>query len=151
MKSKNEQSLEVSKDFPVSVEHLYNAWISPKALKQWWKPMEKKLTDVQNEVKKGGSIKYTANDSEPSLVITGEYEEVKEKEKLVYTWDFNFSEDAFEESPFRLTINFQENGDKSRLEVKQENLKDNEAVQVHKKGWEKQLENLKKYLEEKES
>lgn len=151
MKSTKEPVLEITKDFPVSVEKLYKAWISPTALKQWWKPMEKKLTDVQNDVKKGGSIKYTANDSEPSLIITGEYEEVKEREKLVYTWDFNFSEDAFEESPFRLTINFQKNGEKSRLEVRQENLKDDEAIQVHRKGWDKQLENLKKYLEEKES
>lgn len=151
MKSTNKHSIEISKDFPVPVEQLYKAWISPDDLKQWWRPMDKKLTDVQNEVKQGGSIKYTANDSDPSLVITGEYEEVKEKEKLVYTWDFNFSEDAFEESPFRLTINFQKDGDSSRLEVKQENLKDDEAVQIHKKGWEKQLENLKKYLEEKDS
>ncbi len=151
MKSTKEPILEITKDFPTSVEQLYNAWISPTALKQWWRPMDKKLTDVQNELKQGGSIKYTANNSEPSLVITGEYEEVKEREKLIYTWDFNFSEDAFGESSFRLTINFLEDGNKSKLKVKQENLKDDEAVQVHRKGWEKQLENLKKYLEEKES
>lgn len=151
MKNEKKHSIEISKDFPVSVDQLYKAWISPDALKKWWTPMDKKLTDVQNDVKKGGSIKYTANDSEPSLVITGEYEEVKEKEKLVYTWDFNFSEDAFEESPFRLSINFTKDGNSSSLEVHQENLKDNEAVQVHKKGWEKQLDNLKKYLEEKDS
>lgn len=147
MEKKNEKSVEVSKDFDVPVEELYHAWISQDALKQWWSPMGKKLTDVQNEVKEGGKIKYTAEDNESPLVIKGEYEEVKENEKLVYTWDFNFSNDAFEESHFRLTIKFQEQGEGSRLEVKQENLQDHEAVTVHKKGWEKELENLKEYLE----
>ena len=147
MEKKNEQTLEISKEFDVPVEELYKAWITPEALKQWWGPMGKKLTDVQNEVEKGGSIKYTANDSEAPLIIKGEYEEVKENEKLVYTWDFNFSEEAFKEGLFKLTIKFQEQGDASKLIVKQENLKDDEAVRVHEKGWEKELENLRDYLE----
>lgn len=147
MEKKNEQTVELSKDFNVPVEELYKAWISPDALKQWWNPMGKKLTDITNEVRKGGRINYTANDSETPLVIKGEYEEVKENEKLVYTWDFNFSNDAFKESTFRLTINFREQGNGSRLEVAQENLKDHEAVKVHEKGWKQQLEKLQDYLE----
>lgn len=148
MKNQNEGTIELSKEFPVSVEELYNAWISPEALKQWWTPMGNKLTGVRNEVKKGGSIEYKADDSEPSLVIKGEYKEVKENEKLVYTWDFDFTNEAIEESPYQLTIEFSSDGDSSRLKVKQENLKDEEAVKVHKKGWEKQLNNLKSYLKE---
>ncbi len=147
MERNNGQSIEIKKEFNVPVKDLYKAWISPDALKQWWSPMGKKLTDVQNEVKEGGKIKYTAKDTETPLVITGEYREVKEHEKLVYTWDFNFSNDAFEESPYRLTINFKENGNGSKLQVKQENLKDKEAVKVHEKGWEKELDNLKNFLE----
>lgn len=146
MDNNKEQSVEVSKEFNVSVEELYKAWISPEALTQWWRPMGKKLTDVKNEVREGGSIKYTAHDNEAPLVIKGKYEEVKENEKLVYTWDFNFSNEAFEESPYRLTINFEEQGIGSRLIVKQENLKDHEAVMVHEKGWKKELENLQHYL-----
>lgn len=148
MEKRNEQLLTISREFDVPVEELYKAWISPDALKQWWSPMGKKLTDVKNEVEKGGRIKYTANDNESPLVIKGEYEEVKEKEKLVYTWDFNFSNDAFEESPYRLTVKFEDNGNGSRLEVKQENLKDDEAVRVHEKGWKKELEKLGDYLKE---
>lgn len=148
MGKRNEQLLTISREFDVPVEELYKAWISPDALKQWWSPMGKKLTDVKNEVEKGGRIKYTANDNESPLVIKGEYEEVKEKEKLVYTWDFNFSNDAFEESPYRLTVKFEDNGNGSRLEVKQENLKDDEAVRVHEKGWKKELEKLGDYLKE---
>lgn len=143
--------IEISKEFPVSVKELYKAWISPEALKQWWSPMGKKLTEVKNDVREGGSIKYSANGGENPLVIEGEYQEVKENDKLVYTWNFNFSNEALEESPYRLTINFREEGEGSLLQVKQENLKDNEAVEVHKKGWEKELENLRDYLDQKKA
>lgn len=148
MENQNDQSVEVSKDFNVPVEELYEAWISPDALKQWWSPMGKKLSEVKNEVKKGGRIEYTANDSQSPLVIKGEYEEVREREKLVYTWNFTMSNDSFDESTYRLTVKFGEQGEGSKLEVKQENLKDHEAVRVHKKGWEKELENLRNYLDQ---
>lgn len=151
MKTKNEGTIELFKEFPVPVEELYRAWISPEALKQWWRPMDKKLTEVKNEVKKGGSIKYVASDAEAPIVITGEYEEVKEHEKLIYSWNFDIANGAFEESSYRLTVEFSGNGDNSRLSVKQEDLKDHEAVMVHKKGWERQLENLEKYLNDQSS
>lgn len=147
MEKKNKESVELSENFNVPVKDLYKAWITPDALKQWWSPMGKKLTDVQNDVEKGGQIKYTADGTDVPLVIKGEYEEVKENEKLVYTWDFDFSDDAYEESLFKLTIEFKEDGKGSKLKVKQENLKDEEAVTVHEKGWKKELQNLRKYLE----
>ena len=147
MGKSNTQNLKISEKFNVPVDELYKAWISPDALKEWWNPMGKKLTNVKNEVKKGGHIEYTADDNDSPLVIKGEYEEVKEKEKLVYTWNFNFSREAFDESPYRLTISFEDRDNKSRLDVKQENLQDDEAVKVHENGWKKQLQNLKDYLE----
>lgn len=151
MKTENEKVIELSRTFPVSVEELYKAWISPEALKQWWTPMGKKLAGVKNEVEKGGSIEYSAKDSDTPLVITGEYKEVKENERLVYDWNFNFTEETLDESPYRLTVEFGDDKDGSRLRVKQENLEDDEAVKVHQKGWEQQLENLEDYLSEQNS
>lgn len=146
MEKKNDLTVEISKDFSVPVDKLYKAWISPDALKQWWSPMGKKLTEVKNEVRKGGTIEYKANKNGSPLVIKGEYEEVIEKEKLVYTWDFNFLDESYKDSSYRLTVKFKEQDNGSNLEVKQESLKDHEAVRVHKEGWEKELESLKEYL-----
>lgn len=146
MKSDKGLSIHIKREFPAPVDKLYEAWISPEALKQWWSPLGKSLKEVTNEVREGGNIRYKFEDSEGPLVITGEYREVKEKERLVYTWNFNFTKDAFNDNLFELRVEFSQKGDKSLLEIKQENLKDEEAVVVHQKGWNRQLDYLHEYL-----
>jgi uncharacterized protein YndB with AHSA1/START domain len=65
----------------------------------------------------------------------------------VYSWNFDFPKNPVEESSYKLEINFSETANGSRIHVKQENLDDQEAVVVHREGWEKGLEGLGKYLE----
>lgn len=148
MDSNTVLSVQVSKEFPVPVDALYNAWVSPEALKQWCTPIGNSLTEVKNEVKEGGAIKYKAEteSGEFSLLITGEYEEVKEKERLVYSWNWQFPNNSMGDSLFKLTVVFSQQGNGSRVDVKQENLKDDEAIIIHQEGWERALKNLHQYL-----
>ncbi len=84
------QSIHAEKQFEKSVEELYDAWINPEKLKQWWHPAENKLVNVENEVKEGGNIRYefAGEGDEKTIIITGQYKEVKPAEKLVYSWDW---------------------------------------------------------------
>lgn len=136
------------KDFSVPVEKLYNAWISPEALKQWWRPMGNQLKDVKNEVREGGEVVYTfeTTDQKESLIISGNYQEVKQQEKLVYTWNWNFQNESLQDSEFLLTVEFKSNGSGSSISVKQQNLIDDETVQPHHESWEKGLTDLHEYL-----
>lgn len=152
METNHQTTVQVGKAFPVPVEVLYQAWISPESLKQWCNPLGNRLTEVRNEVREGGELVYRAegeNEGSP-LLITGQYEEVKEAERLVYSWNWKFPDRKMHESLFRMTVTFARLEDRleegSRIEVKQEALKNDEALSIHEQGWEIALDSLYGYL-----
>ncbi len=145
----NTQAIQASKEFNKSVNELYDAWINPDKLKQWWHPAENKLVNVENEVQEGGHIKYefeTAN-SEQAFVITGEYKEVQPAAKLVYSWNWQLpGNNAIKDNHFELTVAFSGDDSSSTINITQHNLDDAESVHPHRKGWEDELESLHRFL-----
>lgn len=141
----NDLKVTVSKEFNTPVEKLYNAWTQPELLKQWWKPMDKNLTEVINDLHEDGIVKYIFEDN--SLVIEGKYIEVRENEKLVYSWNWQLPKDDVKDSSYKLTISFSGKDDTSNINVLQENFENEEGTLPHKQGWEKGLNDLKEFLE----
>ena len=148
MENKKAPVVSASKDFNVPADRLYKAWVTPEEQKQWWHPMGNELQEVTNELKEGGQIRYVFKNSqqEHPFEITGQYEEVKEGEKLVYSWNWEVPEQTLENSKYKLSVVFSKQGDGSRLEVQQENFADEESIHPHKEGWEKALNDLQQYL-----
>src|SRR4028118_1748112 len=148
MENREGIALQTSKDFMVPVQRLYEAWTTENDLKQWWRPMDNTLTSMTNELKEGGKVQYAFETAEhnPAFEISGDYKEVRPNERLVYTWNWLIPNEAVEDSKFLLTIKFIPVGDKSKLEVTQENFASEEAVKPHLDGWEKALNGLQQYL-----
>ncbi len=144
----NETKLGAEKEFSVPVEKLYQTWITPEDLKQWWRPSESHLTTVELDVREGGRFTYVfeAKDGQKALTITGEYKEVKPNEKLVYTWNWDVASDNVAKSNHQLTIEFSAAGEGSKISVTQDNYKNDESVTPHEEGWEKALNDLNDYL-----
>lgn len=140
----------ISKEFPVTPERLYKAWTSPEELKSWWHPMGNELTAVTNDLKEGGKVQYTFKTgvSDDNIEIGGTYETVRPNEELVYTWVWQLSHQPVGNGDYKLHIRFEPAGAGSRLQVAQENFGSEEAVQPHKEGWEKALEELEAYLQQ---
>jgi uncharacterized protein YndB with AHSA1/START domain len=151
MESSSAIRLNVAKDFTVSPETLFDAWNKEEQLKEWWHPLGNRLERVTNDLKEGGTIRYEFSNTQGGhpLIIEGTYKEVKGREKLVYTWNWNLEEDSIGKAEYQLEVRFLPQGNGSRLEVVQENFLDEEAVQPHREGWEKGLQDLKAYLENK--
>ncbi len=142
----NPVSIETTKAFKVPVEKLYAAWIEGDQLKKWWHPFGKNLTNVKNELKNGGAIRYEF-DGDQKCQVTGEYNEVVENKKLVYSWNWDLEHDDMKNGDYTLTIGFESAGDGSRLNIKQEGFEEEIATAPHKQGWERGLEALRSYLE----
>jgi len=144
----NALRLSAEKDFTVPVEQLYKAWTTAEDLKQWWKPSDNQLKTVELDIKEGGNFKYEfeGKDGQTTLVITGEYQEVKENEKLAYSWNWSIPANAIEPSEHELTILFTADGEGSKIKVTQENFQDEESINPHQEGWEKALNSLQEYL-----
>ncbi|GAB2693629.1 SRPBCC family protein [Mucilaginibacter koreensis] len=143
-----ETKVTAEKEFSVLAERLYEAWITPEDLKQWWKPSENQLKEVELDNKEGGRIKYVfvTKEGQPAITITGEYKEVKPNEKLVYTWNWDLASENTKKSDHQLTIEFSAADQGSKINVTQENFQDGEAVEPHEQGWQKALEDLSSYL-----
>lgn len=148
METNNAIKLEVTKDFPVPAARLYQAWITLEELKQWWHPMGNNLQQASTKPEQGGAIEYVfANEhGAHSFTIKGVYKEVEEGARLVYTWNWELPVAAVGNSEFILTVVFSSNEAGSRLAVTQENFTAEEAVQPHREGWEKALDELHGFL-----
>lgn len=141
-------NVEVSKEFTVPVERLYQAWTTEEDLKQWWHPMDNRLKQVTNDLKPSGEVIYTFESKEGNEVFTikGNYKEVEKGKKLVYTWNWKLPTPSIHDNNFLLTVIFEPAGNGSRLRVKQTQIAHEESVQPHREGWDKALNNLQQYL-----
>jgi uncharacterized protein YndB with AHSA1/START domain len=148
MNQQNAIKLEVQKEFPVPVPRLYQAWIDPETLKQWWHPMGNTLQQATTTPEPGGTVQYVfANEQGAhSFTINGTYKEVEDGKRLVYTWNWKVPEATVGDSDFVLQVKFDAAGNGSRLSVTQENFSAEEAVQPHREGWEKALNELHHFL-----
>jgi uncharacterized protein YndB with AHSA1/START domain len=148
METSNAIKLELSKSFTVPKVRLYQAWINPDDLKQWWHPMGTTLQEATTKPEVGAPVKYVfvAEEGAQSLTISGVYKEVAEGERLVYTWNWQLPTATVNDSEFLLTIVFSSENSGSGLSVTQENFSNDEAVQPHREGWEKALNDLDKFL-----
>lgn len=144
MANESAQSVHLTKEFGASKEKLFSAWTRPEELKRWWRPLQKRLTDVQNDIRPGGTVAYTFEGGE--LQISGTYKEAIPNERLVYTWNWELPEDAAHKGEYLLTILFKGNGDRSTLEVRQDNFQQEHSIQPHQQGWEEALNDLHGYL-----
>ena len=144
MSNESNPTIQVSKSFNASKEKLYKAWTEPEELKQWWKPMDKQLTKVENEITEGGTVRYQFEDN---LQVRGEYKEVTPGEKLVYSWIWEVPEESLHKGEYLLTVSFKDDGDGgSSLDISQQNIMEEHAVKPHQTGWDEALEDLKNYL-----
>jgi uncharacterized protein YndB with AHSA1/START domain len=137
MSNENTPEVHLTKDFPVGKQTLYKAWTEPEQLKRWWKPMNKQLSNVENDIRKGGRVAYHF---EGGLTIEGEYKEVAAVEKLVYSWNWELPEDTVHKGEYLLTVQFSGGDNKSTLDVTQQNFK------PHQEGWEEAMSSLYDFL-----
>ena len=140
----NSSNLNVSKQFNCSKDALYNAWTQPEQLKQWWKPMGKQLTQVVNNIKEGGEVKYVFEDN--SLTIDGKYEKVQGQDLLEYTWNWHLKAERIEDAKYKLSVRFEGESNNATISVTQTGFEKEESVQPHKQGWEEGLQQLQEYL-----
>jgi len=139
------QQVNIQKTFNAAKEVLYKAWTEENQLKQWWQPMDKQLASVENDIREGGKVVYTFDND---LKVHGEYKEVQQGERLVYSWIWDLPEDSHHKGEYLLTVEFGGDENSSILHVTQDNFKSEHSVKPHHEGWERSLEDLKNFVEE---
>jgi uncharacterized protein YndB with AHSA1/START domain len=138
--------LRIRRTLPAPREQVFQAFTRPELLQQWWGPQGFSLPEVSVDLRVGGRYRFGMQPpSGDLLVLQGTFKEIREPEKLVYTW-------AWEGIQLEtlVTLEFREVDGDTEVILTQEPFPDHDSVEQHNVGWTQQLERLGDLLKKEE-
>ena len=126
---------ELQRRFRASPERVFRAWTQPVALREWWCPSGWMAGEIEVDLRVGGSycIAMNRGDGSGSVLVRGQFLDVRPPERLVYTWRW---EGAFAQMPETLvTVELSGSADETLLRIRHENFADPGIRQQHRSGW----------------
>lgn len=133
MANTEKPSLRITRTYAAPPQKVFDAWITPEALKRWFAPSDEFQTpEVEVDARVGGRYRIVmrAPDGEMHRV-GGIYREFAPPGKLVFTW-------AWESTPEReslVTVEFKASGSGTELVLIHEHFADVAARDHHEQGW----------------
>jgi uncharacterized protein YndB with AHSA1/START domain len=144
----------VEREYPTSIENVWNAWVDPEALAKWYSPTELSVLpgSVQNVAEVGGIWTVAVDVPAYNMVayFYGTYSEVVPNQRLVHT--MCYTQDAADfaarvPAPHHdVVIEFEDRGDKSWVKFSQFGELPGGNVEATKAGMTSYFDNLGKYL-----
>ena len=129
-------------------ERVYKAWTDADEIRQWWALSGMTVGIADFDVRVGGRFRLGMRSREGNLyVVGGEYTEVDPPARLVDTWQWE-EDGPGAEQVMRVTVEFLEDGDATRLVLTHEDFRDQEAAARHGAGWTNKLDCIEQYLRE---
>ena len=105
------RTLTLKKVFNAPVKTVWNAWIEPEHVAQWWAPKGMKIEILAHDFKVGGKWKYSMPMPDGNLFVSeGTYLEIEKYKKIVTSADFKPMTEGVE-----LHVEFEEDGDKTNF------------------------------------
>ena len=140
-------TLRIRRTFDAPREKLFQAWIDPEKMTEWFCHAKPNLIGklVVMDVRSGGQYGFDVSDASGKVFkVRGEYLEIKEPEKLVFTW-FWETEPAYGNTV--VTLEFVDLGNKSELILTHERFANSDARDKHSIGWAFCLDSLQRNVE----
>ena len=136
------QAVVVKKLINAPREKVYEAWTKPELMKNWLYPGTEYTSNVQNELKAGGSYKISMTCKTDGKVYEhwGNYKEISIK-KLVFSWNSEASGNS------KVTVELKDKGSEgTKVIVHHENIISEEEMHKHLDGWKNCMTNLENLL-----
>ena len=132
-------TVNVKKIIHAPIEKVFDAWLNPKMLTLFMMPMPgMPESDVENDVREGGSFTITMHVGNDELPHTGKYLEINRPDKLVFTWVSHCSVDNS-----IVTLNFTKiDGNKTNISLSHVKFIDEKTRSDHEGGWGNILDKL---------
>ena len=127
---------------PASPQEVFDAWIDPESLRQWFCPGTVSLASVELDVRVGGHFCIVMRDETKDLAHTGEYREITSPRRLVFTWRSS----ATYNQETLVTIELHPKGNETELVLTHERLLDASSAEKHEGGWQDAVRKLAVYL-----
>lgn len=129
--------LTVRREIRASRRRVFDAWTRPEHLKYWWHSDPKGSTELAEvDLRVGGKYRLGMRDpkAEQVFICFGEFLEVVEPQRLVYTWEWE--PPAAEVGETLVTVDFLDLGASTLVVLTHERFSDPQLRAEHAEGWE---------------
>jgi uncharacterized protein YndB with AHSA1/START domain len=131
---------------PASRERVSAAWTTPDAIKAWFGPGDCEVLDARIDLRIGGKYCFVLSTEQlGEISVSGQYEEIKPPEKLIYTWRWAGSAELTDATSL-VTVEFVAAGSATEIRLTHEQLPTLESRDSHGQGWNGALDKLAKYV-----
>jgi len=128
-------SLELKRVFDAPVERLWKAWTDRDALAQWMGPGEVQVTVEDWNLEPGGRFYWIFGESDGAEPLEGEFVEIKEPERLAFTWTWRRPDNNIANITMLVELTFKAQGDATELTLVHSKLPTPLARERHGEGW----------------
>ena len=141
-------SVRITRRFSAPPERVFDAWIQPDALKQWFGPGDVATPIAETDPRPGG--RYVLEMRSPAggiYRVEGEYLTVQRPERLVFTWFWKKGDTGdLTDHEMLVTIEIIAVDEGSELTLIHERIPTEQQAASHEGGWSSGLDNLGRYL-----
>lgn len=131
-------SLTVSRSIAAPAERVFNAWLDPKMLARFMRPMPgMEAPVVSNDPTEGGRFEIIMKAPDGEIPHAGTYKEISPHSRLVFTWESPFSVEGS-----TVTLDFVEAHGGTDVTLTHVTFPSEESRDNHNKGWTQILETL---------
>ena len=140
-------SLEIERLIKAPRDQVYTAWTDPARMKQWFGPENVQTRDLIADARVGGTFRWDLTNSErEDMTILGEYRELQQGKKIVFTWQWEDDED-WENHISIVTVELDDADGGTKLRLRHEQLPNEESRDGHRQGWNSTLNKLERLFE----
>jgi len=145
------ETLTLKRTLQASPERVFNAWIDPELLVQWFGPVGFSVVDTQMHVESGGQYEITIASQNQRITHFGKYITVAKFYQLIFTWvlsdqDCNGSKGLCGDTLVTLNFSGRNQNQLTDLELIHERLPNAKAKKGHEFGWRSSLDCLDHFL-----
>ncbi len=132
-----ERSLRIERSFQATPEEVFDAWTDPEVLRRWWAVDPAGRTPVAEvDLRVGGRYRLSMEQPDGTRhTVAGEYLEVVRPERLVYSWAWEQDDGRLDEHASTVTVQFNGEGDQTKLVLEHTDLASSESRDRHADGW----------------
>jgi len=136
--------LRLSEIFDAPVERVFAAWCDARQLVVWFKPGEMTVPEASVDVRPGGLYRIVMQRPDGTQnIITGEYREVVENERLRFSWQYEG-----QPADTEVLLVFRKLDERrTELTLVHSSFADEPTRERHVRGWTSGLEKLRRYLQ----
>lgn len=130
-----DQVLVIERTIAAPPEKVFDAWVKPELLVQWWGPEGMSIPKHSLDVREGGTWETTMRNADGGeVVVSGVYKVIDRPNRLVFTWAWT-QEDGTRGEETEVSIGFAPDGDGTKMTLDQRSFAEVSNRDNHGMGW----------------